>query len=72
MGQTHRCHQPRRYIHPTLSHFGHQRAITAGMHHCQGDAAIIIDADLQDPPEVIADLIEKWNEGYEVVHAVSL
>lgn len=50
--------------------FGHQRAITAGMHHCQGDAAIIIDADLQDPPEVIADLIEKWNEGYEVVHAV--
>ena len=50
--------------------FGHQRAITAGMHHCQGDAAIIIDADLQDPPEVIIDLIAKWNEGYEIVHAV--
>ena len=42
--------------------FGHQRAITAGMNHCTGDAAIIIDADLQDPPEVIKDLIEKWKE----------
>ena len=50
--------------------FGHQRAITAGMNHCTGDAAIIIDADLQDPPEVIKDLIEKWKDGYEVVHAV--
>jgi glycosyltransferase involved in cell wall biosynthesis len=50
--------------------FGHQRAITAGMHQCKGDAAVIIDADLQDPPEVIRDLIEKWNEGYEVVHAI--
>ena len=50
--------------------FGHQRAITAGMHHCTGDAAIIIDADLQDPPEVIADLIAKWQQGYQVVHAV--
>ena len=47
--------------------FGHQRAITAGMNHCTGDAAIIIDADLQDPPEVIKDLIEKWKDGYEVV-----
>lgn len=50
--------------------FGHQRAITAGMNLCSGDAAIIIDADLQDPPEVIVDLIAKWKEGYEVVHAV--
>ncbi|HEY5652884.1 MAG TPA: glycosyltransferase family 2 protein [Pontiella sp.] len=50
--------------------FGHQRAITAGMHLCTGDAAVIIDADLQDPPEVIEDLIKKWKEGYEVVHAV--
>ena len=50
--------------------FGHQRAITAGMNRCTGDAAVIIDADLQDPPEVIADLIAKWKEGYEVVHAV--
>ncbi|VGO21023.1 glycosyltransferase family 2 protein [Pontiella sulfatireligans] len=50
--------------------FGHQRAITAGMNLCNGDAAIIIDADLQDPPEVIADMIMKWKEGFEVVHAV--
>ena len=50
--------------------FGHQRAITAGLHQCTGEAAVIIDADLQDPPEVIRDLIEKWNEGYEVVHAI--
>ena len=50
--------------------FGHQRAITAGMHHCSGDAAIIMDADLQDPPEVIPALIDTWREGYDVVHAV--
>lgn len=50
--------------------FGHQRAITSGMHLCTGDAAVIIDADLQDPPETIVDLIAKWKEGYEVVHAV--
>ncbi len=50
--------------------FGHQRAITAGMNLCTGDAAVIIDADLQDPPEVIVDMITKWQEGYEVVHAV--
>ena len=50
--------------------FGHQRAITAGMHLCTGDAAVIIDADLQDPPETITDLIAKWKKGYEVIHAV--
>lgn len=50
--------------------FGHQLAITAGMNLCTGDAAVIIDADLQDPPETIVDMIAKWQEGYEVVHAV--
>ncbi len=50
--------------------FGHQRAITAGMNLCTGDAAVIIDADLQDPPETIADLVAKWKEGFDVVHAV--
>jgi dolichol-phosphate mannosyltransferase len=50
--------------------FGHQIAVTAGLDASQGDAVIIIDADLQDPPEVILDLIEKWKEGYEVVYAV--
>jgi len=50
--------------------FGHQRAITSGMNLCTGDAAVIIDADLQDPPEVIAEMIAKWKEGFEVIHAV--
>ena len=50
--------------------FGHQIAVTAGLDASQGDAVIIIDADLQDPPEAILDLITKWKEGYEVVYAV--
>ena len=49
--------------------FGHQIAVTAGLDHSQGEAVVIIDADLQDPPEVILDLIAKWKEGYEVVYA---
>lgn len=48
--------------------FGHQAAITAGMDLALGDAVIVIDADLQDPPEVILKMIEKWKEGYEVVY----
>jgi dolichol-phosphate mannosyltransferase len=50
--------------------FGHQVAITAGWDYARGDAVVIIDADLQDPPEVILDLAQKWQEGYEVVYAV--
>ena len=50
--------------------FGHQIAVTAGLDHSKGEAVVIIDADLQDPPEVILDLIAKWKEGYEVVYAV--
>ncbi len=50
--------------------FGHQIAVTAGLDHSRGDAVIIIDADLQDPPEVMLDLIEKWKEGYEIAYAV--
>lgn len=50
--------------------FGHQAAITAGMAHASGDAVVTIDADLQDPPETIPDLVAKWKEGFEVVHAV--
>jgi glycosyltransferase involved in cell wall biosynthesis len=49
--------------------FGHQIAITAGMDYARGDAIVIIDADLQDPPELIPKMIEKWQEGYEVVYA---
>lgn len=50
--------------------FGHQVAITAGLDHATGDAALIIDADLQDPPEVIPELLAKWREGFEIVYAV--
>ena len=48
--------------------FGHQAAITAGMDLAMGNAIIVIDADLQDPPEIILKMIEKWKEGYEVVY----
>jgi polyisoprenyl-phosphate glycosyltransferase len=49
--------------------FGHQTAVTAGMDYSRGKAVIIIDADLQDPPEVILELITKWKEGFQVVYA---
>ena len=48
--------------------FGHQTAITAGMDNSSGQAIVVIDADLQDPPEVILEMIEKWKEGYDVVY----
>ena len=48
--------------------FGHQAAVTAGIRNVKGDAVIIMDADLQDPPELFNGMIEKWEEGYEVVY----
>ena len=50
--------------------FGHQIAITAGWDYARGDAVVIIDADLQDPPELVLEMAKKWKEGYEVVYAV--
>ena len=50
--------------------FGHQAAITAGLEHAGGDAAAVIDADLQDPPEVLLEFVVKWLEGYDVVYGV--
>ncbi len=50
--------------------FGHQIAVSAGMKYATGDAVVLIDADLQDPPELIAAMIEKWHEGYQVVYAI--
>jgi len=50
--------------------FGHQIAITAGWDYARGDAVVIIDADLQDPPELILEMAKKWKEGNEVVYAV--
>lgn len=59
-----------RYRYLALSrNFGHQIAITAGMDAASGAAVIVMDADLQDPPEAILDMIARWKEGYEVVHA---
>lgn len=65
-----RQNDPRVGILQLSRNFGHQIAITAGMDYAAGDAVVIIDADLQDPPEVIPDLIAKWNDGFEVVYAV--
>ena len=50
--------------------FGHQVAISAGLDYARGDAVIVMDADLQDPPEVLPRFIEKWREGHDVVYAV--
>jgi polyisoprenyl-phosphate glycosyltransferase len=50
--------------------FGHQLAITAGMDHADGDAVVIMDADLQDPPEVVPELLRAWRAGHEVAYAV--
>jgi dolichol-phosphate mannosyltransferase len=48
--------------------FGHQVAVSAGIDHATGDAVVLIDADLQDPPEVIGRMVEKWRDGYDVVY----
>ena len=60
------------HIRPVIfaRNFGHQIAVTAGLDYSRGKAVVIIDADLQDPPEVILDLITRWREGYQVVYAV--
>jgi dolichol-phosphate mannosyltransferase len=49
--------------------FGHQIALTAGLDYAQGDAVVFIDSDLQDPPELIPQMVEKWQEGFDVVYA---
>jgi len=55
----------------TLSrNFGHQAAVSAGLTHSDGDATTIIDADLQDPPEVILGMIDRWREGFDVVYGI--
>jgi len=50
--------------------FGHQLAATAGLDHARGEAVVLMDGDLQDPPELIADFVAKWRDGYDVVYAV--
>jgi polyisoprenyl-phosphate glycosyltransferase len=52
--------------------FGHQVAVTAGLEHAAGDAVVFIDADLQDPPEVILEMVERWREGYHVAYGMRI
>jgi len=52
--------------------FGHQFAITAGFDHARGEAVLVMDADLQDPPEIIPDFVKKWGEGFDIVYGVRL
>jgi glycosyltransferase involved in cell wall biosynthesis len=61
-----------KHVQPVIfaRNFGHQIAVTAGLDYARGAAVVVIDADLQDPPEVMLDLVKKWKEGYEVVYAV--
>lgn len=61
-----------KWVRPVIfaRNFGHQIAVTAGLDYSRGQAVVIIDADLQDPPEVILEMIQKWREGFEVVFAV--
>ena len=61
---------PRVRILDLSRNFGKELALTAGLDHATGDAVVPIDADLQDPPEIIPDMVRKWEEGYEVVLAV--
>ncbi len=64
--------QKDKHIRPVIfaRNFGHQVAVTAGLDYSRGDAVVIIDADLQDPPELILEMSKKWQEGNEVVFAV--
>jgi glycosyltransferase involved in cell wall biosynthesis len=64
------AHDPRVRVLRFARNFGHQIAVTAGLDASKGRAVVVIDADLQDPPEVIPDLVAKWKEGFELVYAV--
>lgn len=61
---------PRVRVVELARNFGHQLAITAGLDHARGDAVVVIDSDLQDPPEVIGDMVERWRKGFKVVYGV--
>lgn len=63
------ANDPRFKIIKFARNFGHQIAITAGIDAAAGDGVVVIDADLQDPPELIADMIVKWREGFDVIYA---
>jgi polyisoprenyl-phosphate glycosyltransferase len=62
--------EPRYKVLSFSRNFGHQVAITAGVDHADGDAVVVMDADLQDPPEVVQEMIARWREGFDVVYGV--
>jgi dolichol-phosphate mannosyltransferase len=65
------CQQEPRYKLVSFArNFGHQFAITAGVDYARGEAVCIMDADLQDPPEVVAEMLAKWREGFDVIYGV--
>jgi polyisoprenyl-phosphate glycosyltransferase len=60
--------EPRYRVLSFARNFGHQAAITAGLDHARGEAIVVMDADLQDPPEVVLEMVAKWREGFDVVY----
>jgi dolichol-phosphate mannosyltransferase len=60
---------PRARVVSLSRNFGHQAALTAGIQHAAGDAVVVMDADLQHPPELIVDFVARWREGYDLVYA---
>jgi glycosyltransferase involved in cell wall biosynthesis len=62
--------EPRYKVIGLSRNFGHQLAITAGMDRAEGEAVVVMDADLQDPPEVVRDMVARWREGYDVVYGL--
>lgn len=63
-------HDPRWKVLTFSRNFGHQSAVSAGIHYSTGDAVVVMDADLQDPPEELRRFLDKWREGYQVVYAI--
>src|SRR3954463_13036889 len=61
---------PRIRVVSLARNFGHQPALTAGLEHARGDAIVMLDGDLQDPPEVIREMLDRWRDGVDVVYAV--
>src|SRR5450432_4265021 len=62
--------EPRFKVLSFARNFGHQMAITAGMDRAEGEAVVVMDADLQDPPELVAEMITRWRDGFDVVYGV--
>src|SRR5579859_5727470 len=62
--------EPRYKLVSLSRNFGHQFAITAGLDYARGEAVVVMDADLQDPPEVVAEMLARFRDGFDIVHAV--